>query len=92
MTPRKFHTTHKFEKEAELAKRRGKDTRKLRAVIDLLLHRRPLPYALHDHPLKGKFKDYRDLHIEPDWILIYKADDENVWLARTGSHADLFKA
>lgn len=78
MVPRKLHTTRTFEKEVELSKRRGKDTRKLRAVIDLLLHRRPLPRALCDHPLKGTFKGYRDLHIEPDWILIYKVDDENV--------------
>lgn len=65
-------------------------TNKLRAVIDLLILRKPLPRELNDHPLKGKYKGYNDLHIEPDWLLIYKADNNNLWLARTGTHADLF--
>ncbi len=90
MEPRRLNTTNRFEKEVELAKRRGKDTKKLRAVIELLVHRRPLPRELNDHPLRGEFKGYRDLHIEPDWLLIYKAEDKDLWLARTGSHADLF--
>lgn len=90
MEPRRLNTTNRFEKEVELAKRRGKDTGKLRAVIELLVHPRPLPRELNDHPLRGEFKGYRDLHIEPDWLLIYKTDDADLWLARTGSHADLF--
>jgi mRNA interferase YafQ len=90
MEPRRLNTTNRFEKEVELAKRRGKDTGKLHAVIELLMQRRPLLRELNDHPLRGEFKGYRDLHIEPDWLLIYKADDKDLWLVRTGSHADLF--
>jgi len=60
------------------------------SVIDLLVNRHPLPGGLNDHPLKGEFKGYRDLHIESDWLLIYKVDDKDLWLSRTGSHADLF--
>jgi mRNA interferase YafQ len=48
------------------------------------------PRELRDHPLKGQWKGYRDLHIEPDWLLIYKVDQENLWLVRTGSHGDIF--
>lgn len=92
MQRRSAHTTNKFDKDAALAIRRGKDGNKLRAVIELLVARHPLPRELKDHPLKGEFKGTRDLHIEPDWVLIYKADDENVWLIRTGTHADLFGA
>lgn len=91
MEPRRLNTTNRFEKEVELAKRWGKDTRKSRAVIELLVHRRSWPRELNDHPLRGEFKGYRDLHIEPDWLLIYKADDKDLWLARTGSHADFFR-
>lgn len=90
MKPRTVHTSHKFAKDAELALKRGKDTKKLRVVIELLVTRQPLPRELKDHPLKGEWKNYRDLHIEPDWLLIYKIDDENLWLVRTGTHADLF--
>ncbi len=90
MVIRRLNTTNKFEKDIELAKRRGKDMGKIRTVIDLLVNRHPLPSGLSDHPLKGEFKGYRDLHIEPDWLLIYKVDDKDLWLSRTGSHADLF--
>jgi mRNA interferase YafQ len=90
MEKRKVHTSHKFDKDAALAVRRGKDTAKLRAVIALLTSKQPLPDNLKDHPLKGSFKGYRDLHIEPDWLLIYKRDQRNLWLVRTGTHTDLF--
>jgi mRNA interferase YafQ len=90
MQPRTLHTANKFEKEIELAKRRGKDMAKLRTIIELLVSRQPLPRDACDHALKGQWKDYRDLHIEPDWLLIYKADDNDLWLYRTGTHADVF--
>jgi addiction module RelE/StbE family toxin len=49
----------------------------------------------YTQPLKnvgeiGYWKGYRDIHIEPDWLLIYKRDEKNIWLVRTGAHADLF--
>jgi mRNA interferase YafQ len=88
--PRTLRTANKFEKEIELAKRRGKDMAKLRAIIDLLITHQPLPREACDHPLKGQWIGYRDLHIEPDWLLIYKADDTDLWLYRTGTHADIF--
>ena len=90
MTPRTVHTSSRFAKDAALAVRRGKQATKLRAVIELLTARQQLPRELKDHPLKGGWNGYRDLHIEPDWLLIYKADDVNLWLVRTGSHADIF--
>ena len=90
MEQRKVHTSHKFHKDAALAVRRGKDTAKLRTVIALLTGDQPLPDQLKDHPLKGPLKGYRDLHIEPDWLLIYKRDEKNLWLVRTGAHAGLF--
>lgn len=64
---------------------------KLRHVLELLIDAEPLPARLRDHPLKGVWKNYRDLHIEPDWLLIYKADATSVIFERTGTHADLFE-
>ena len=63
---------------------------KLREVITLLIEGRPLPPRLQDHPLSGEWKHFRDCHIEPDWLLIYKIDGEHLHLTRTGSHSDLF--
>jgi mRNA interferase YafQ len=74
----------------KLAQKRGKDIAKLRDVIGLLLAGKPLPRQLNDHPLKGEWKPSRDLHIEPDWVLIYCVEGEAIRFERTGTHADLF--
>ena len=66
------------------------DMSKLRAVIELLLRGVSLPRELGDHPLNGEWKARRDLPIEPDWVLIYRAGAAAVCFERTGSHSDLF--
>ncbi len=82
--------TGQFKRDVRLAQKRGKDMEKLRDVLKLLLAESPLPRELGDHPLKGDWKPRRDLHIEPDWILIHRIDGEQIRFERTGSHADLF--
>lgn len=70
--------------------KRGKDLGKLRELLGLLITGNELPASYKDHPLKGDWKGYRDAHIEPDWLLIYRVADDELQLARTGSHSDLF--
>ena len=82
--------TGQFKRDVKRAEKRGKNMAKLRRVIGLLLADHPLPRELSDHPLKGKWKPRRDLHIEPDWLLIYRIDDDAVCFERTGTHSDLF--
>lgn len=82
--------TGQFKRDVKLAQKRGKDMQKLRSVVKLLLDGLPLPRELADHPLRGAWKPRRDLHIEPDWILIYSVQGEQVRFERTGTHADLF--
>jgi len=79
-----------LKRDVKLAVKRGKDMSKLRQVIGLLLAGESLPRELGDHPLKGSWKPRRDLHVEPDWILIYGVDGETVRFERTGTHSDLF--
>jgi mRNA interferase YafQ len=79
-----------FKHDVKKAEKRGKDMAKLRAVLRLLIEQKPLPAACLDHPLRGNWKGYRDAHIEPDWLLIYRIDGNELRLARTGTHADLF--
>ncbi len=79
-----------FRRDVKLAKRRGKDTSKLRELIMLLAEGSALPPSCRDHPLSGEWKHHRDCHIEPDWLLIYKIDGDDLYLVRTGTHADLF--
>lgn len=79
-----------FKSDVKLAEKHDKDMLKLRHMIGLLLAGQPLPRELGDHPLKGAWKPRRDLHIEADWVLIYRVDGEMVRFERTGTHADLF--
>ena len=79
-----------FQRDVKLARKRGKDMAKLREVLLLLIEASPLSPRCKDHPLAGDWKHYRDCHIEPDWLLIYKIDGDDLHLVRTGTHSDLF--
>lgn len=79
-----------FRRDVKLAQKRGKDMAKLREIILLLVERSPLPPPYRDHALGGDWKHYRDCHIEPDWLLIYKIEGDDLYLVRTGTHSDLF--
>ena len=63
---------------------------KLKVLLSLLIEGTPLPAGYLDHPLKGGWKGFRDVHIEPDWLLIYKIAGDVVRFERTGRHTDLF--
>ena len=83
--------TSRFKKDAKRIQRRGKDVRKLYVLIDALAKDTPLPKNLRDHALRGNYVDHRECHIEPDWLLIYKINNDVLRLERTGTHADLFE-
>jgi len=80
-----------FKKDYKTMKKRNKDLKKLKEVLNLLENGKPIPKKYEDHPLSGSYVGRRDLHIEPDWILIYKIEENNLILERTGSHSDLFR-
>lgn len=82
--------TSRFQKDVELAKRRGKDTDKLKAVLLSLTNQQSLEAHHHDHKLSGNYGGRRECHIEPDWLLIYKSTETSIIFERTGSHSDLF--
>lgn len=79
-----------FKRDVKLAQKRGKDMEKLKALLTMLIEGKPLASTYLDHPLKGEWSGFRDAHIEPDWLLIYKIDDQTVRFERIGRHADLF--
>lgn len=80
----------RFKRDIKRLKKRGKDMGKLKALIVLLAEQETLPHRYHDHALSGNWSGYRDAHLEPDWLLIYRIEFDELQLARTGSHADLF--
>lgn len=82
----------RFRKDLKLMQKRGYDTLKLKEVIELLAAQKPLPERYCDHELIGSYKGFRECHIQPDWLLIYKILDDELLLilTRTGTHSDLF--
>lgn len=79
-----------FKRDLKAAKKRGKDMNKLKTLMSLLIEGQPLPLEYKDHHLIGNWRSFRDAHIEPDWLLIYKIDGDDVRFERTGRHIDLF--
>jgi mRNA interferase YafQ len=86
--------TGQFKKDYKLAIKRGCKPEALQEVITLLVYEQPLPDKYRDHALVNSrnYKDMRECHIEPDWLLVYKIVRENLILKliRTGNHSDLF--
>ena len=74
----------------KLAQKRGWEMDKLRAVIELLAAGDALPLRHRHHSLGGEWKNFRDCHIGPDWLLIYRINGDELLLVRTGTHSDLF--
>lgn len=86
-----LHYTTQFKKDYKRLKKQNKDLSKLRTVVEKLASGKLLEPIYRDHPLSGNWKNHRDCHIEPDWILIYRITAEDLYLERTGSHSELFK-
>ena len=80
-----------FKRDVGKAKKRGRDLGRLRAVLASLIRQEPLTARRLDHSLRGVWKDYREAHVEPDRLLIYRVAGSELRLVRTGSHSDLFK-
>lgn len=82
----------KFLRDLKLAKRRGLDLNELKTVTNILQEGKRLPAQYRDHLLTGNYKGYRECHINPDWLLVYKKKEAKqvISLYRTGTHSDLF--
>ncbi len=85
-------TTSQFRKEYKRAKNRGFKIELLKEVVCLLADGEKLPERYKDHLLTGNWFGYRECHIQPNWLLIYRIDDDVLvlTLTRTGTHSDLF--
>lgn len=81
----------RFRKDFKVCVKRQYEVGQLQAVIDILRIPEPLPDRNRDHNLSGNYAGYRECHIEPDWLLIYRQDGNELFLYRTGTHADLLE-
>lgn len=85
-------TTTQFKKDFKLVKKRGLKMELLREVITVLAMGETLPEKNKDHALAGNWIGHRECHILPNWLLVYRLEDEVLvlTLTRTGTHSDLF--
>lgn len=88
----KVEYTTQFKRDMKLANKRKKNMLTLQRIMKLIEREEILNPRLRDHSLTGHWKSHRELHIEPDWLLIYKLilEEKVVIFVRTGTHSDLF--
>ncbi len=79
-----------FKKDIKTCTKRRYDFSLLQTVIDTLRIPAELPPKNSDHNLSGEYSGYRECHVAPDWLLIYRIQDNTLLLYRTGTHSDLF--
>jgi len=88
---RTVHYTKAFRTDVKRAKRQHKDLSNLKKAITALSYDEKLDRNWRDHPLRGSCKWRRELHLEPDFLLVYRLGEDELFLERMGSHADLFE-
>lgn len=96
---RQIEFTHSYLKDLRLARKKHLPEEELNFVIAQLASDKTLEERYRDHPLKGNYVGFRECHIKPDWLLIYKKENleqdfktvKMLYLMRTGSHAYLFE-
>lgn len=84
--------SNRFKRDLKLAARRSYNLDLLEQVVDKLSRQEPLPPKNMDHALSGNYTGFRECHIQPDWLLVYRIDEGELmlFLSRTGTHSDLF--
>ncbi len=87
----KIKVHNKFKKDLKLMKKRGYDENKLWDIVENIANGISLPAKNRDHALTGNYIGCRECHIEPDWLLVYEIQNNELLLVlmRTGTHSDL---
>lgn len=88
----KIRYSSRFKKDFRTIIKRGYDVKLFEEVLRFLVEEKPLPPKYLDHSLVGSYGGHRECHITPDWLLIYKIEQDilTLTLTRTGTHSDLF--
>ena len=84
--------SNRFKKDLKLAAKRGYNLDLLENVVDTLARGEKLTDKFRDHELVGNYSGFRECHIQPDWLLVYRIENSELilFLSRTGTHSDLF--
>ena len=87
----KIIITNKFRKDVKLLQKRGYELELLKKAIIQLEENGKLSYRNKPHKLSGNYSNYWEAHLKPDWVILWKVFEKEIWLVRTGTHSDLFK-
>jgi mRNA interferase YafQ len=90
MKPLEAKETSQFRRDVRKLIKQGKNLEELFSVIETLIEARPLPEKYRNHGLAGNWQGYQECHVRPDWLLIYRIEEDTLYLARSGSHSELF--
>ena len=84
--------SNQFKKDLKLASKRGYKLELLEKTVDKIANNIKLEDKYRDHALTGNYVGFRECHIQPDWLLVYRIENDELilFLSRTGSHSDLF--
>ena len=84
--------SNQFKKDLKLASKRGYKLELLEKIVDKIGKNIKLEDKHRDHALTGNYVGFRECHIQPDWLLVYRIENDELilFLSRTGSHSDLF--
>ena len=82
----------RFRRDYKRILKRGYDKHLFEEVLEYLVNQLPLPQKYNDHALTGNWNGFRECHIQPDWLLIYHIEENELLLCftRTGTHSDLY--
>ena len=86
----KLNSSNKFKRDYKTCHKRGYNMSLLSNIIDILRIPEQLPGKNKDHKLSGEYKECRECHILPNWLLIYRVYGDELYLVRTGTPSDLF--
>lgn len=92
MTKLNIVFSNQFKRDLKLIRKRGYNFELMESVVEKLAKMETLPDKFRDHALTGDYIGFRECHIQPDWLLVYRMDGEELFLflSRTGTHSDLF--
>lgn len=88
----KIRYENSFKRDYKKILKRGYKQESFEEVLGMLVNQKTLPQKYKDHPLYGNWGGFRECHIAPNWLLIYRINDNELelCLTRTGTHSDLF--
>lgn len=82
--------TNQFKKDMKRGQRQNRNTEQFKLIARELLSGSELDPIFRDHKLVGNFEGRRECHVESDWLLIYKQEEDRIIFERIGSHSELF--